>query len=318
VSALVDRGVREVTLLGQTVNSYRDPSAALAPAPGHDESDPDESEFAALLRAIAERVPGLVRLRYTSPHPRHLVPSLVRAHAELDVLPRHVHLPVQSGSNRLLKRMIRRYTREEYLRRLDALRTAAPGTTLSTDIIVGFPGETDDDFEATLSLVREAGFVGVFGFKYSQRPYTPALKLDDDVSEADKSARLARLFELSESLLADHLAGLVGSKQRVLVEGPSKRGATDDGPAPRTTPGERRTTYTGRTDRNEIVHLDDAAAAGLVGEVVEIEVVRALRHSLVGAIDEATRARGLARAPAVEAARGARRQLPVLVAEGHT
>jgi tRNA-2-methylthio-N6-dimethylallyladenosine synthase len=258
-----------------------------------------------------------VRLRYTSPHPRHLVPSLIRAHAELDVLPRHVHLPVQSGSNRVLKRMIRRYTREEYLRRIDALRTAAPGTTLSTDIIVGFPGETDDDFEATLSLVREAGFVGVFGFKYSQRPYTPALKLDDDVAEADKSARLARLFELSESLLADHLARLVGSRQRVLGEGPSKRGATDDGPAPRTTPGERRTTYTGRTDRNEIVHLDDAAAAGLVGEVVEVEVVRALRHSLVGAIDEATRARGLARAPSIEAARGARRQLPVLAAEGH-
>jgi len=165
IETLVAGGVREVTLLGQTVNSYSDPSRALPPAPGAQGDDPDESEFAALLRAIAERVPALARLRYTSPHPRHVTPSLVRAHAELEVLPRHVHLPVQSGSDRMLRRMIRRYDRAEYLARARALHGAAPGLTLSTDVIVGFPGETEDDFAATLSLVAEVGFRGVFGFK---------------------------------------------------------------------------------------------------------------------------------------------------------
>jgi tRNA-2-methylthio-N6-dimethylallyladenosine synthase len=313
IAALVDRGVREVTLLGQTVNSYRDPSAALAPAPGRDASDPDESEFAALLRAVAVQVPGLRRLRYTSPHPRHLTPSLVRAHAELEVLPRHVHLPVQSGSDRVLKRMIRRYGRAEYLRRVGMLREAVPDLTLSTDIIVGFPGETDDDFAATLELVEEARFVGVYGFKYSRRPYTPALKLADDVTEADKGARLSRLFERSEALVAEHLATLVGSKQRVLLEGPSKRAVSEAGPAARVDGARASTAYTGRTDRNEIVHVDDVAAAGLVGEVVEVTVRRALKHSLVGELDDAAKRLGAERArTSTEGAPRARRALPVL------
>src|SRR5262249_7360169 len=161
IAALVGAGVREVTLLGQTVNSYTDPSRELAPAPDADTSDPDESEFAALLRRIARDVPELARLRYTSPHPRHLVPSLVRAHAELDVLARHVHLPVQSGSDRVLKRMIRRYTVDEYRARTASLRRDVPGLTLSTDVIVGFPGETEADFRATLDLVDEVGFTAV-------------------------------------------------------------------------------------------------------------------------------------------------------------
>src|SRR5262249_8060883 len=153
-----------------------------------------------LLYRIAREVPHLARLRYTSPHPRHVTASLVRAHAELALLPRHVHLPVQSGSDRVLRRMIRRYSRDEYVTRARALQNASPGLTLSTDIIVGFAGETEADFEATLTLVQEIGFVGLFGFKYSPRPYTPALKLGDDIAEAEKSDRLARLFELSESL----------------------------------------------------------------------------------------------------------------------
>ena len=176
IAALVAAGVREITLLGQTVNSYRDPAAALARAPGASPDDPDESEFAALLRLIAAAAPGLSRLRYTSPHPRHLTPSLILAHAEVPVLARHVHMPVQSGSDRLLKRMIRRYTRAEYVARTGALVRAVPGLTLSTDIIVGFPGETEDDFAETLTLVRETRFRGLFGFKYSERPYTPARK----------------------------------------------------------------------------------------------------------------------------------------------
>jgi tRNA-2-methylthio-N6-dimethylallyladenosine synthase len=303
IAALAAAGAREVTLLGQTVNSYRDPEGALPPAPGADPADPDESEFAALLRRIAAEVPGLARLRYTSPHPRHLTPSLIRAHAELEVLPRHVHMPVQSGSDRVLKRMIRRYTRAEYLERTGALARAAAGLTLSTDIIVGFPGETEDDFEATLSLVREVGFKGLFGFKYSRRPHTPALRLADDVPEGVKGERLARLFALSEELLGAHLGGLVGTTQRVLIEGHDKdRG--HGGP----TPGGL---WSGRTDRHEIVHVEGAGDLDLWGEIVEVAVTRANRHSLQGELTEAARAsarRGARPRP------GARRALPVLAA----
>ena len=260
ISRLVEAGVREVTLLGQTVNSYRDPLRRLPPAP----DDPDESEFPALLRAIAESVPGLCRLRYTSPHPRHLTKSLIRAHVELPVLARHVHMPVQSGSDRMLKRMIRRYSVAEYVERTSALRAAVPGLTLSTDVIVGFPGETREDFAATLALAEQVGFTGCFGFKYSPRPYTPALKLADDVSEAEKSARLAELFELTEGLRQRHLDGLVGTTQQVLVEGPGKRG------------------YTGRTEQNEIAHF--GARSNLTGRVVAVRIDRAFKNSLAGTL----------------------------------
>jgi tRNA-2-methylthio-N6-dimethylallyladenosine synthase len=302
IAALVDRGVREVTLLGQTVNSYRDPRGLLAAAPGARADDPDESEFAALLRAIAGRVPGLARLRYTSPHPRHLVPSLVRAHAELPVLCRHVHLPVQSGSDRMLKRMIRRYTRGEYLERVARLRAEVQGVTLSTDVIVGFPGETEEDFEATLTLVEEAGFTGLFGFMYSQRPFTPARKLEDDVSEAEKKSRLARLFARSEQQLATHLETLVGTEQQVLIEGLGKM-ASRPGAAG---------SWAGRTFRSEIVHLDDPACEGLVGEVVSVRVVRANKHSVAAELDPASQRRGLAAIAARPAGPPRRRALPLL------
>jgi tRNA-2-methylthio-N6-dimethylallyladenosine synthase len=301
ISALARTGVREVTLLGQTVNSYRDPQAALPRAPGAAADDPDESEFAALLRRIATEVPELLRLRYTSPHPRHLTPSLIQAHAELSVLARHVHLPVQSGSDRVLKRMIRRYTRAEYVTRTAALVAAVPDLSLSTDIIVGFPGETDADFEATLSLVREVGFKGLFGFKYSQRPYTPARKLADDVPEAVKSERLARLFELSEALLGAHLGSLVGTQQKVLIEGAGKEGGAS---------------WSGRTERNEIVHVAGAEGLDLRGEVVEVSVVRANKHSLQAELTEAARASARPLPPVTPKAKpaGGRRSLPVLAA----
>ncbi len=268
IAELCRRGVREVTLLGQTVNSYRDPLRLLARAPEADPADEDESEFAALLRAISAEVPELLRLRYTSPHPRHLTRSLVAAHRDLPQLPRHVHLPVQSGSDRMLKRMIRRHTRAEYLERLARLRAAVPDATVSTDVIVGFSGESEEDFAATLSLVEEAGFFGVFGFKYSPRPNTPALKLGDDVPEAEKTARLARLFALSERLVREHLARQVGRRLRVLVEGPSKA---------------RPENATGRSERNEIVHIEGAGAHA--GSIVEVEIVEAYRHSLLGRLD---------------------------------
>jgi len=289
VRRFVDAGAREVLLLGQTVDSYRDPALPApeqAGEPGPSSASPeDASQFSHLLRAIAAEVPaydrrrgnapGLARLRYTSPHPRHATASLARAHADLDVLARHVHLPVQSGSDRILRRMIRRYTRTEYVARAERLRRARPGMTLSTDVIVGFPGETEDDFAETLSLVREMGFVSLFGFTYSPRPHTPALRLEDDVPADVKRDRLARLFEVSDALSAAHLAALVGTRQSVLFEGASRseKGDLSFG------------RVQGRTDRNEIVHVDASnasGAAGLLGQVVRVDVVRANRHSLAG------------------------------------
>lgn len=267
VRRFVQAGSREVVLLGQTVDSFRDPSL---PAP--ESNDPDESQFPQLLRRIGNEAPGLARLRYTSPHPRHATASLACAHAELDVLARHVHLPVQSGSDRVLKRMIRRYTRAEYVARAERLMQARPGLTLSTDVIVGFPGESEDDFQQTLSLVRELGFVSLFGFKYSPRPHTPALRLGDDVPEAEKSERLARLFEAALAQSSAHLAALVGTRQKVLVEGASKSEKGDLS----------HNRVQGRTDRSEIVHIETPGAAGIVGQVVEVEIARANRHSLVG------------------------------------
>lgn len=271
VRCWVEAGTREVILLGQTVNSYRDPTRRLGSTRDTDPGDPDESEFAALLYEIAEQVPRLERLRYTSPHPRHVTRSLVRAHQELGLLAEHVHLPVQSGSSRVLRRMIRRYTREEYLDRARSLLAARPGLSLSTDVIVGFPGETDADFQETLSLVQEVGFRGLFGFKYSPRPETASLCLGDTVPEAVKAERLAVLFELSERLLRAHLDSLVGTRQRVLVESPSKPGAR---------------TMTGRTQRNEIVHIDGSDLSTLVGVTVEVRIREAFKHSLRGELSD--------------------------------
>jgi tRNA-2-methylthio-N6-dimethylallyladenosine synthase len=293
--------VREVTLLGQTVNSYRDPAQGLATAPGvgdspwrhtkHERAVEDESEFPALLRLISERVPGLARLRYTSPHPRHLTVALMRAHAELPVLCRHVHLPVQSGSDRVLKRMIRRYTVAEYHERIEALRGSVPGVTLSTDVIVGFPGETRADFELTLALIERVGFSGLFGFKYSPRPYTPALRLVDDVSESEKSSRLAELFVLSDAQRRRHLESLVGTEQTVLVEGPSAQGGG----------------YTGRTERNEIAHIE-CGGDDPRGELLDVRVTRAFKNSLAATpLDERIRRGALQRFERREP-----RQLPVL------
>lgn len=279
IERLVEAGVREVTLLGQTVNSYQDPSAQLPKAPPptlqfrhapHLRVNEAETEFPALLHAIAARVPGLKRLRYTSPHPRHLTSSLIAAHTELAVLAKHVHMPVQSGSDRLLKKMIRRYSAEEYVERVSALRDAVPGLTLSTDVIVGFPSETEEDFAATLELVKAVGFVGLFGFKYSPRPHTPSLKLADDVPEVEKSRRLAALFEVVEQARVANLLSLIGSTQQVLVEGLNQRGG-----------------YTGRTLRNEIVHF--WAKTSPVGEICDVRILRAFKNSLAAELIEPAR-----------------------------
>lgn len=252
----VDAGVREVTLLGQTVNSWYEPGGESA----------GTSQFATLLRRIDAEVPGLLRLRYTSPHPRHVTPDLVNAHAELDVLASHVHLPVQSGSDRVLKRMIRKYTRAEYVERALSLLDARPGMTLSTDIIVGFPGETDEDFRQTLSLVTEVGFVSAFAFKYSARPHTPALRFGNDVPEELKDERLAELFNLVEQQQSRHLASLVGTTQQVFIESLSRDGSGR---------------FTGRSQRNDIVHVD-CHGFDPIGTLLEVDIVEAYRHSLRG------------------------------------
>ena len=291
VTRWVVAGAREVTLLGQTVDSYRDPAL---PPPASD--DPDESQFPSLLRALAQ-VPGLRRLRYTSPHPRHATAALAEAHAELDVLAHHIHMPVQSGSDRMLRRMIRRYTRAEYTARIRRLLAARPDMTISTDVIVGFPGETEADFQLTLDMIADIGFTGLFGFKYSPRPYTPALKLGDDVTEEEKSTRLARLFELAESQTRAHLATLVGTRQEVLVEGPGKTAGL----------------FQGRTHRNEIVHLAGVEGRALVGELVEVAIKQAYKHSLAGELTESAAAALPLQNDTRAVARGRRRALPLVL-----
>lgn len=207
VSDLVTRGVTEVTLLGQTVNSYND----------------GEHDFADLLRAVGG-VSGIRRLRFTSPHPNDFSDRVVTAMAEVPAVCEHVHLPVQSGSSEVLKRMGRRYDRNGYLDCVERLRRAIPGLALTTDIIVGFPGETQADFEATESLVREVGFDDAFTFKYSEREGTGALKLPDTVPEDVRGDRLERIIAAVREVSAAKNVGLVGSTCEVLVEGRARRG----------------------------------------------------------------------------------------------
>jgi tRNA-2-methylthio-N6-dimethylallyladenosine synthase len=270
VAALVSGGVREITLLGQTVNSWHEPTQ-VSVSQSRDEVggvwNDEESQFPELLRRIAGEVPDLARLRYTSPHPRHLTAALIAAHTDLPMLPAHVHMPVQSGSDRVLKRMIRRYRRDEYIERTNALKAARPGLTLATDIIVGFPGETEEDFQQTLSLVDAVQFITVFGFKYSPRPHTPALKLEDDVPEAVKSDRLERLFTAVDVHQRRHLDGLVGSHAQVLFEGPSKSGGGK---------------FQGRSERHEIVHVDAPEGVDLTGALLTVEITQANKRSLAG------------------------------------
>ncbi|MES2307119.1 MAG: tRNA (N6-isopentenyl adenosine(37)-C2)-methylthiotransferase MiaB [Gemmatimonadota bacterium] len=207
VRELVETGVSEVTLLGQTVNSY------------HDGSD----DFAALLRAVGA-VDGVRRIRFTSPYPTDFTPGVIEAMATTPAVCEHVHLPVQSGSNAVLKRMLRRYTRERYLEVVNDLRTAIPGMTISTDIIVGFPGETDADFAETLAMVQDASFDEAYTFKYSVRDGTPAVKIPNHVPDDVASGRLEQLIEAARAQSRRRNADRVGEVHEALVERPAKRG----------------------------------------------------------------------------------------------
>jgi tRNA-2-methylthio-N6-dimethylallyladenosine synthase len=207
ITHLAEQGTSEITLLGQTVNSYHD----------------GEHDFADLLRA-AGRIDGIRRLRFTSPYPTDFIPRVIQAMAETPAVCEHVHLPVQSGSNTVLKRMLRRYTRERYLEVVAQLRQAIPTITFSTDIIVGFPGETEDDFEQTVQLIDEVDFDDAYTFKYSVREGTPAVRIKGHVPDNVASERLERLIEAVRANARRKNVGRVGQIHEVLVERPAKRG----------------------------------------------------------------------------------------------
>jgi len=255
IADLADQGVKEVTLLGQNVNAYRGSM-----------SDGAIADFSLLLEYVAE-VPGIERIRYTTSHPREFTQRLIDAYARIDKLAPHVHLPVQSGSDRILAAMKRGYTVLEYKSIVRKLRAARPGIDITSDFIVGFPGETDKEFEATLELVDELGFDNSFSFIYSRRPGTPAAELPDDTPQEVKLARLARLQEKVDAQERRIGERMVGTRQRILVEGASRRDATE---------------LSGRTGNNRVVNFKGSRK--LVGQFVEVTVTAARRHSLRGEV----------------------------------
>jgi tRNA-2-methylthio-N6-dimethylallyladenosine synthase len=261
--ALAADGVVEVTLLGQTVNAYgrHDARRGRGEAAG-------TVPFASLLRRL-DAVPGLRRLRYTSPHPLFFDDALVAAHGEFASLQPHVHLPVQSGSDAVLGRMRRRYRADDVRALAERLRAARPGLVLTTDLIVGFPGESERDFEDTLALVRDVGFVDSYSFKYSPRPGTPAaVEEEGAVPPAEAQARLEALQALQRSLTIAYHRSRVGSATEVLVEGPSRKG------------GGR---LQGRDPQHRIVHLAAGEPGLRPGALVTVEVLEATPHALLGA-----------------------------------
>ncbi len=255
VAGLAAQGVKEVTLLGQNVNAYR------GAMPGGEAAD-----FALLLEFVSE-IPGIERIRYTTSHPREFTPRLIEAYAKLPKLVSHLHLPVQSGSDRVLVAMKRGYSVLEFKSIVRKLRAARPDLSLASDFIVGFPGETEADFEATLKLVEELGFDGSFSFVYSARPGTPAASLADNTTQEQKLERLYRLQALIERQAQANSAAMVGSVQRVLVEGPSRKDANE---------------LSGRTDNNRIVNFPGHAR--LIGQFVEVRITRAYPNSLRGEV----------------------------------
>ncbi|WP_374477795.1 tRNA (N6-isopentenyl adenosine(37)-C2)-methylthiotransferase MiaB [Zoogloea sp.] len=257
VAGLAAQGVKEVTLLGQNVNAWR------APVDG---DGGEMADFAFLLECVHE-IPGIERLRYTTSHPREMTQRVVDAYARLPKLVSHLHLPVQAGSDRVLAAMKRGYTVLEYKSLVRKLRAARPDISLSSDFIIGFPGETEADFEATMKLIDDLGFDASFSFVYSSRPGTPAADLADDTPQDVKLARLARLQKRIEEHAATISAGMVGSVQRILVEGPSKKDPNE---------------LAGRTDNNRVVNF--AGNPRLVGHFVDVSIVSALPHSLRGEI----------------------------------
>jgi tRNA-2-methylthio-N6-dimethylallyladenosine synthase len=262
VTRLAADGVKEVTLLGQNVNSY-----------GRDLPREQRIVFSELLRAI-DAVPGIERIRYTSPHPKDMREDVIRAHAELPALCEHIHLPLQSGSSPVLKRMRRTYTRERYLDRVALIREHVPDCALTTDIIVGFPGETEADFAQTLEVAEAVGFDGAFTFIYSPRRETEAATLADQIEHGVKVARMERLVEVIQRRARERAQRFVGRTLDVLVEGPS-----------RTDPARLR----GRSRHNKVVNFD---GLGAPGDVVGVQITGATSQTLSGEASLLARAAG--------------------------
>jgi tRNA-2-methylthio-N6-dimethylallyladenosine synthase len=256
VAGLAANGVKEVTLLGQNVNAYR---GAMA------ESE-EFADLALVIEYIAE-IPGIERIRYTTSHPREMTQRLLDTYLKVPKLVSHLHLPVQSGADRVLAAMKRGYTALEYKSIIRKLRAIRPDISLSSDFIIGFPGETDEDFEKTMKLIEDIGFDTSFSFIYSQRPGTPAEEMEDKLPAAVKSARLSRLQKHIEAHAHTISEAMVGTVQRVLVEGTSKKDVNE---------------LAGRTDNNRVVNL--VGNLRLINTFVDVKITAALPHSLRGEI----------------------------------
>jgi tRNA-2-methylthio-N6-dimethylallyladenosine synthase len=256
VAGLAEQGVKEVTLLGQNVNAYRGTMGGTA----------EIADFALLLEYVAE-IPGIERIRYTTSHPNEFSSRLIEAYAKIPQLVNHLHLPVQHGSDRILMAMKRGYTAIQYKSTIRALRRLRPDISLSSDFIVGFPGETQDDFDRMMALIEDIGFDASFSFVFSPRPGTPAANLPDDTPQALKLQRLQHLQATIEANVRRISAARVGTTQRILVEGPSRKDANE---------------LMGRTECNRIVNF--AGPARLAGQMLDVTITQALPHSLRGEV----------------------------------
>ena len=254
IADLADQGVQEITLLGQNVNAYRGMMASTA----------ELADFATLLEYVAE-VPGIERIRYTTSHPKEMTARLIDTHATIGKLAAHLHLPVQSGSDRVLAAMKRGYTTLEYKSTVRRLRAARPGLSITSDFIVGFPGESDADFAQTMQLVEDLEFDGAFSFLYSARPGTPAAELPDPVPREDKQARLEALQALLDAQYQQHSEAMIGTRQRVLITGTAARNDHE---------------LAARTDNNRVVNF--AGNAALAQTWVDVTITSAQPHSLRG------------------------------------
>ena len=259
VAGLADQGVKEITLLGQNVNAYRAKMVGEVEGRGSDMAD-----FATLLEYVSD-IPGIERLRYTTSHPNEFTPALIAAYDKLPKLVSHLHLPVQHGSDRILMAMKRGYTAMEYKSTVRKLRAVRPNLRLSSDFIVGFPGETDEDFAKMMKLIEDVGFDSSFSFIFSPRPGTPAASLQDDTPHAVKLERLQTLQAAIETHAQGISLSLVGTQQRLLVEGPSRKDANE---------------WMGRTICNRKVNFK--GEPGLLGQLVDVWITEANPHSLRG------------------------------------
>jgi tRNA-2-methylthio-N6-dimethylallyladenosine synthase len=262
-AGLAAQGVKEIMLLGQNVNAYRGAMESGRMA------DAEVADFALLLEYIAD-IPGIARLRYVTSHPKEFTQRLIDAYAKIPQLVNHIYLPVQHGADRVLGAMKRGYTALEYKSIIRRIRAVRPDMSFSSDFIVGFPGETDADFEAMMKLVEDVGFDNSFSFIFSKRPGTPAANLEDDTPHEVKLARLQRLQALIDANTRKYSAAMVGSVQRVLVEGPSKKDAAQ---------------LQGRTENNRVVNFaypEHADRAGLVGQLVDVRITASHDYFLSG------------------------------------